>query len=30
MPNFSIDVRLLQTHAGRVLETEHTTEKKSR
>jgi hypothetical protein len=28
MPTFSIDVRLLQTNAGRVLETEHTTEKK--
>ncbi|RON51775.1 hypothetical protein [Pseudomonas frederiksbergensis] len=28
MPTFSIDVRLLQTNAGLVLETEHTTEKK--
>lgn len=28
MPTFSIDVRLLQTHVGRVLEAEHTTEKK--
>lgn len=28
MSTFSIDVRLLQTNVGRVLETEHTTEKK--
>jgi hypothetical protein len=28
MPTFSIDIRLLQTHIGRVLEAEHTTEKK--
>lgn len=29
MPTFSIDIRLLQTHVGRVLEAEHTTQKKS-
>lgn len=28
MSTFSIDTRLLQTHVGRVLEAEHTTEKK--
>ena len=28
MPTFSVDVRLLETNAGRVLETEHPTEKK--